>query len=212
MKQVEFVVLFLFSVLNLKSQDTVTTKITDLDLSIGVFNAFSTGNQLVVDPAVSGSFGDYYFENRYNYEAANSASINVGKRVFKNVKHVEIINMGGLVFGSFKGINAEMQTSFDFSKWIFSSDNQFSFEYTVPARSIYFNWNVMRYKLFQFLQVGITTVLQQQVNSRMIFDKGVTATLLLNKWSVRFYGYNYQIEKRYYLLGIRYNIRLKLGK
>jgi hypothetical protein len=212
MKQVEFVVLFLFLVLNCKSQDTILTKNTDFDLSIGTFNSFNAKGKLAVNPAISGYLGDYYFENRYNYEASNSASINVGKRILKNIRHAEIIPISGLVFGSFKGITVELQTSLDLSKWILLSDNQFTFEYTIPRKSIYFNWNVIRYKLCHFFQIGLTSVVQQQVNNQAIFDKGLTAVLFLNKWSVRFYSYNYQTAKHYYWLGIRYNIHLKLGK
>jgi len=60
-----------------------------LDLSIGTFNSFNAKGKLVANPVISGYLNDYYFENRYNYEAANSASINIGKRIFKNIHHVE---------------------------------------------------------------------------------------------------------------------------
>jgi hypothetical protein len=196
--------------LNSSSQDTSKVKIKELEISFGTFNTMNESNKVNINPAISGYLDDYYFENRYNYEAANSASVNVGKRILKKIKHLEIIPMAGWVFGSFKGVTAELQTSLDYSKWTFSTDNQFSYEYTQSDKSLYLNWTVARYKLTKSFRIGFTTVLNKDVNQDVIFDKGVTAAIFLKKWSLRFYAFNYEIEKRYYWLSLRYTIRLKL--
>ena len=51
--------------------------------------------------------------------------------------------MVGLIFGSFKGVTAELQVSLDYTKWTFLTDNQFSYEYTEPDKSFYSNWLVV---------------------------------------------------------------------
>lgn len=181
----------------------------EAEFSFGTFNTWNQQGKLTISPAISGYLGDYYFENRYNYEAANSASINVGKRIFRKLKHVEIIPMAGFVFGSFKGITAEWQTSLDYPRWSFSTDNQFSFEYMQHDNSLYFNWNVVRYKLTNFLRIGLTSFFERQANGFMEFDKGITAVILINKWSLRLYAFNYEKEKRFYWLGVRYNFSVK---
>lgn len=207
---IKLFIMFVIITSAVASQDTSMAKINKLEIAFGTFNTISESNKVTVNPTISGYLGDYYFENRYNYEASNSASINLGKKIFKNLKHIEIVPMGGLIFGGFKGVTAELQTSVDYNKWTFSTDNQYSFEYKQPGKSLFFNWTVARYKLAKSFQIGITTFLDKRVNHDIIFDKGVTALLVFKKWSWRFYAYNYEKEKRYYWVSIRYNIRVKL--
>lgn len=210
MKGIVIVIVFIIDTLNSAAQDTTNANTKTLEISFGTFNTIGQNNKVGVNPSISGYLDDYYFENRYNYEAANSASVNIGKRVFKKIKHLEIIPMGGLVFGSFKGITAEIQTSLDYNKWAISTDNQFSYEYTKPDKSLYLNWTVARYKLTRWFRIGATTVLTKQINQRTAFDKGVTAAMYFEKWGLRFYAYNYETEKRYYWLSLRYNISVKI--
>jgi hypothetical protein len=212
MKSIKLVIVFAGMALNGIGQDSSTAKIKELDISMGTFNTKSAGSSRVnVNPALSASFGDYYFENRYNYEDANSVSINVGKQVLKKLNPIEIVPIAGFVFGSFKAVTAELQTSFDCRKWTLSTDNQFSFEYTKPGKSFYFNWTVARYKITNSLLMGVSTILDKHVSRGLVFDKAVTAALAFEKWSLRFYVYNYEKEQRYYWLGIRYNVRVKLN-
>jgi hypothetical protein len=206
---IKLVFIFVILILNVAGQDTSMAKINKLELAFGTFNTINESNKVTINPTISGYLGDYYFENRCNYETNNSASINLGKKIFKKLKHTEIVPMVGLVFVGFKGVTAELQTSLDYNKWTFSTDNQYSFEYTQPDKSLFFNWTVARCKLANSFQIGITTFLDKRVNHDIIFDKGVTAVILFKKWSWRFYAFNYEKEKRYYWIGIRYNIRVK---
>ncbi|MGE5108285.1 MAG: hypothetical protein ACM3H8_12115 [Sphingobacteriales bacterium] len=211
MKSIKLVIVFAGMALNGTGQDSSTTKIKELNISIGTFNTKSDGSSRVnVNPAISGSFGDYYFEARYNYEADNSASINVGKQILKKLKPVEIVPIVGFVFGSFKAVTVELQTSLESGKWALSTDNQFSFEYTQPNKSLYFNWTVARYKITNSFRIGISTILDKHVSRDIVFDKGITAALAFEKWGIRFYAFNYEKGKRYYWLSMRYNIRVKL--
>jgi len=212
MKCIKLLIVFASVALNGTGQDSSTAKIKELDISIGTFNTKSDGSSKVnINPAISGSFGDYYFENRYNYEADNSASINVGKQILKKLKPVEIVPIVGLVFGSFKAVTAELQTSLVCRKWALSTDNQFSFEYTKPGKSLYFNWTVARFKITNSFLIGISTILDKHVKRDIVFDKGLTAALAFEEWGLRFYAFNYEKGKRYYWLSIRHNIRVKLN-
>jgi hypothetical protein len=56
--------------------------------------------------------------------------------------------------------------------------NQFSFEYTHPAKSLYLNWSVARFKLTKAFRIGFTTVVTKQLNQEAIFDKGLTAAVV----------------------------------
>ena len=111
MKSFAAVMIPLILALNGKGQDTATVRV--LEITIGTFSTLSETQKYTVSPAISGSWGDYYFESRYNYEAGNSASLNLGKRIFRKLEHIELIPMVGLVFGSFKAATAELQTSLD---------------------------------------------------------------------------------------------------
>jgi hypothetical protein len=212
MKYIKLLILFASVTLNGMGQESSAAKMKELDISVGTFNSKSDGSsRLNVNPTISGSFGDYYFENRYNYEADNSASINVGKQILKKLKPVEIVPIVGLVFGSFKAVTAELQTSLDCRKWALSTDNQFSFEYTHIGKSLYFNWTVARFKVTNSLLIGISTILDKHVSKDIVFDKGLTASMAFEKWGLRFYAFNYEKGKRYYWFSIRYNIRVKLN-
>ncbi len=191
-------------------QDPALTKGRELDISLGTFSTLNSSKQFSINPLISCSWDDYYIENRYNYEANNSASINAGKRILKKLNHFEIIPMAGLVFGSFKGVTAEMQISVDYPKWDFFTDNQYSYEYTDPAKSFYSNWTVARYKLTNMFSIGLTEFFEWQPCGCLVFDKGITTSVTWAKWSIRFYAFNFEKEKREYWLGIRYNIKVKL--
>ena len=191
-------------------QDSSAPKTREPEFSVSTFSTKSSSSQVTVNPLISCSWNDYYIENRYNYEADNSASINVGRRILRKLKHLEVIPMGGLIFGSFKGVTAEMQISLDYTKWIFMTDNQVSYEYTQPGKSFYSNWSVARYKLTGGLQIGFSGFFEWQANQWLVIDKGVTASVSWKKWNIRVYAFNFERQKREYWLGIRYQFRVKL--
>ena len=210
MKSLTLIVLFLFLAAKGICQDPALSKNRDLEISIGTFSTVTTSHRMTVNPIISWSWDEYYIENRYNYEALNSASINAGKRILRKLKHVEIIPMAGVVFGSFKGVTGELQVSLDYSKWDLFIDNQYSYEYTHPAKSFYSNWSVIRYKLTNMFSVGLSDFFVWQPRGCPVFDKGITISVSWSKWSVRLYAYNYEKEKREYWLGVRYNLKVKL--
>jgi hypothetical protein len=118
-------------------------KYIDGTLSIGTFNTLNSENKISVNPAISGSVGDYYFESRYNYEAANSASLNIGRYFLKNSKTVKLVPMIGVIVGEFKGVTVELQSYFSNNSWYISADNQFSIHYKDFSKSLYLDWNVL---------------------------------------------------------------------
>jgi hypothetical protein len=202
-------VLFIFR-LNSAAQDTTTTKIKEANFSIGTFSTSDKNNLVKVNPYLAVNYGDYYFENRYNYEAANSSSINVGKRIFKKIKYFKFIPITGLIFGSFNGVSAELQSSYDYGKWAVSIDNQYCLEYNRPKASLYFNWNEVRYKLTPFLGVGISTFFENDAKGTREFDRGITVSASLKKWSMHIYAFNYEKANRLYWLSLLYNFSIKL--
>ncbi len=209
-KSIQLIIIFIIITLNCTGQDTSKAKIKESEFALGTFYTLNESNKLTVNPVISGYLGDYYFENRYGYEADSSASVNVGRKIFKKINHVEVIPLAGLVFGSFKGVSAGIQTSLDYRKWAFTTVVQFSFEYTKFDKNLLLNWAVARYKLSNSFCIGIITMLEKQVNQDKVFDKGITAVILYKKWGLRFYGFNYEKQKRYYWLSVLYDIKVKL--
>ena len=133
MKSFAAVMIPLILALNGKGQDTATVRV--LEITIGTFSTLSETQKYTVSPAISGSWGDYYFESRYNYEAGNSASLNLGKRIFRKLEHIELIPMVGLVFGSFKGATAELQTSLDYQDGYSQPTTNLVLNIRVPKRA-----------------------------------------------------------------------------
>ena len=211
MKRIILIVLIIGAALDGICQDSSALKTRELEISVGTFSTRNSSNQVTVNPLISCSWDDYYIENRYNYEADNSSSINAGRRILRKLNHVEIIPMFGLIFGSFKGVTAELQVSVDYTKWTFLTDNQVSYEYTEPDKSFYSNWSVARYKLTSALQIGFSGFFEWQANRWLVIDKGVTASVSWKKWNVRVYAFNYEKQKREYWLAVRYNFRVKLN-
>jgi hypothetical protein len=198
--------------LNSTAQDTTAAKIKEANFSIGTFSTSGKNNSLQVNPYLAINYGDYYFENRYNYEAANSSSIHVGKRIFKKIKYFKFIPMTGLIFGSFSGVSVELQSSWEYGKWTVSVDNQYCLEYNRPGANLYFNWNDARYKLTPFLGIGMSTFFENDANGHREFDKGITISASLKKWSMHFYAFNYEKGTRLYWLSLLYSFSIKLAQ
>jgi hypothetical protein len=207
MQRIITIPVLIFIVLSGRSQDTSKINSKIVEITVGTFSTLNETGKLTVNPVVSASWDDYYFDNRYGYEAANSASINAGKRIFKKIKHVEIIPMAGLIFGSFKGLTAELQTSIGYDNWYFSTDNQFSYEYTEAQKSLYFNWTVARYKVTRYFHLGLTAFIDKRVNKAGVFDRGITAAIIIKNWAIRLYAFNYETGRRYYSVGLRYTFK-----
>jgi hypothetical protein len=203
-------VAMLMATLHLTAQDIKPVTPKTLDLSVGTFNTVNRNNKVTINPAISGNMGDYYFENRYNYEAENTASLNFGKRVFKHWKHIEIVPMTGFVFGNFKGITAELQVSADYPLWTLSTDNQYSIEYKQSGKRLFFNWSTARFKLNRLLRIGISTFLDNEPYQSIAFDKGLTAAIAVNSFAIRLYAFNIETDNRYYWIALRYNFKVRV--
>ena len=82
-----------------------------------------------------------------------------------------------------------------------------SYEYTEAKKSLYFNWTVARYIVTSYLHLGFTAFFDKRVNRSGMFDKGITAAIIIKNWAIRLYAFNYEIERRYYSIGLRYTFR-----
>jgi outer membrane receptor for ferrienterochelin and colicin len=70
---------------------------------------------------------------------------------------------------------------------------------------------VARYKVTNSFQVGLTTFFDKRINKLGLFDKGSTVAVIIKNWALRLYAFNYEIEKRYYWVGLRYTFKTKLS-
>jgi hypothetical protein len=59
--------------------------------------------------------------------------------------------------------------------------------------------------------VGVSSVIIKEVDQRLVFDKGLAASLLVHRMSFRAYVYNLKKEHRYFWLSVRYNIDFKIA-
>ena len=177
-------------------------------ISIAAFSTIDVNKKLAINPFISGNIGSFYFENRYNYEANNSASINIGKKLANKLLGFEITPMVGLVAGGFKGITSEVQAGRENKKWSFSIDNQYTLEYAEVKRSFYSNWLSGKFKLAGFLQAGISTLFVKCGDKRSTFDKGLAVSFLYDKFSFNMYAFNYEPKRRNYMFSLRYNLKL----
>lgn len=209
MKWIEFNIIIVLPVF---FTATAYSQASDPVITIGLFNTISKDFKITSDPFISGTIGDYYFENRYNYEAENSASINIGKTVFKKLKNIYIIPMVGIVMGSFKGITAELQTILDNKRWYVSTDNQLSVEWKEGKQNFFFNWSIVRYKITPSFRIGVSTLFAKPFTSKQNFEQGLTASLKIKNYGLNFYAFNYDAEKRHYLLSLCYTFKLTSKK
>jgi hypothetical protein len=177
-------------------------------ITIATFSTISTTNRLSINPFISGNIGNYYFENRYNYEAGNSASINIGRTLNNSIAGFYVTPIAGLIVGNFKGLNTEVQAFHDDSKWYFSLDNQYVFEYADVNRSFYYNWLVGRYKLAPFLRIGVTTQFTKPTNNKGVFDRGITMSMVYKNVTFNIYAFNYEPHRRNAFISLRYYIKI----
>jgi hypothetical protein len=177
-------------------------------ITFASFSTINTEKKLAVNPFISGTIGGYYFENRYNYEAANSASVNVGKTLKKKLAGFEITPLIGVVVGGFNGLTSEIQAFHEDDKWYLSADNQYVFEYVDTKRSFYYNWLVGRFKLTRFLRIGVSTQFTKANNQKGVFDRGLTTSILYDNITFNVYAFNYETQRRNYMISLRYYLKL----
>jgi hypothetical protein len=190
---------------NVNNQSSLPANST---LTLATFTTISTKNKLGVNPFISGSIGNFYFENRYNYEAPNSASVNAGWRLNQKLAGFDITPIAGLIVGGFQGMNAEVQASRENEHWYFSLDNQYCFEYADKTRSFNYNWLVGRFKLTKFFRIGLTTQFTKPVNQKGVFDRGLTTSILYKNIAFNVYAFNYEEHRRSFFISLRYNLKL----
>lgn len=178
-------------------------------ITVGLFNSIDKKNKLSSNPFISGSVGDWYFENRYNYEAENSASINFGKQLVKKIKGLYIIPTIGLVTGAFKGYTAETQVLYETKHLYISTDNQVSVEWKRGNQNFFFNWSILRYKITSAMMVGISGLYAKPFKSKSNADFGITASLKIKHFGISMYAFNYSKAERNYLVSLRYTFKLK---
>lgn len=194
-----------------KSQATVAEQARSVDLYAGSFSTVYE-KRISINPSVFGYAGSFYFENRYNYEAANSASVNAGIKLFRKIKPLSVIPMIGIVVGNFKAATTELQTSITIKNWLISSDNQFSIGYAKPKNNLYLNWSVLRYRIFKGFEIGGTSSFQKQSAGKSVLDPGLTIALTIHEWYLRFYNYYPDGAKQYYWLALRYHLHFNIGR
>jgi len=176
-------------------------------ITVAAFTAINTKGQLATNPFIAISIGRLYFENRYNYEANNSASINMG-RTWGDASAVAITPMIGILAGNFRGINTEIQAYHDDPNWYVSTDNQYVMEYREFSRSFFYSWWVGRYKVNRFFRVGLTAQYTRPNTSGGVLDGGLTTSLLYKNITLNAYSFNFKEGRRSGFVSLRYTIGL----
>ncbi len=154
------------------------------------------------------SFTNWYVEARYNYEAAKSLSLYVGKIFSKEGKFSYSITplLGGIT-GMFKGGSAGLNVTMDIGKLFFASQSQFTSPAGGEQSGFIFSWSELAYQPLKWVYAGLalqhTRYLQTGAKS---VEPGVVVGFSVGLWTFPLYAFSPMANDRYFIAGI--NLRL----
>lgn len=135
-------------------------------------------------------------ELRYNYEWEGNYSIYLAPKFYLNKKKtITFQPLIGYTLGRYNGTSIDLQVSLDTNKLDIITDHQYTCEFN-GQHWFFFDWIVARYKITEKFKVGLSTQIYYEPNSEILFDKGITASYLIQKhFRISVYYFNPFTEK-----------------
>lgn len=144
-----------------------------------------------------------YTELRYNYEAAKTASVYVGKSwQKKGVFEYNLIPMLGLVWGGYNGSSLAMNAEAGYKKIFVSMQTQYTISSSTVKENFFFNWTELAYQPKKWYYAGVSTQQTKSYNGRFKSEYGLLAGFIINKVSIPVYMFNPLSSNKNFIIGI----------
>jgi len=145
---------------------------------------------------------NWYGEARYNYEAAETFSLYLG-RAFTGGNDLDfsfVPLLGGSV-GKFKGVSTGLNVDLDYNKFFFSSQSQYSMPVNRCGRPFWYSWSELGYQSIKWLYAGLSV---QYTHTRYTSDElqpGMMIGFVFNKFTIPVYTFDPFSNGRNFIVG-----------
>lgn len=150
-------------------------------------------------------------EIRYNYEALNTFSLNMGKTISiaKN-NAITLTPFGGMVLGGMNGGNVGSNFNVEYQGLFFSAENQYTFSIAEKDQNFFYNWTEMGYQLSNFWFAGLALQYTKPFEVEQSWEPGVMMGLTYKNWTFPLYAFNPANSTRNFVLGINWEWNKKM--
>jgi hypothetical protein len=151
-----------------------------------------------------------YTELRYNYDADKAFSVNAGKTFSKQGElSFDVTPMIGLVMGSMKGYNLNLNQEAEYKKFFYSTQAQYTFVATNKNENFFYSWMEAGYNISKKLFAGVSCQLTKLKTVAMFADAGVMAGISFGNFSFPIYYFRPFSKNSFVIAGINYEWQLK---
>jgi hypothetical protein len=146
---------------------------------------------------------NWYAEARYNYEAAETFSLYLG-RAFKggNGLNYSFVPMLGASAGRFTGVSAGLNIDLEFNKFFFSSQSQYSKAIHKYGPRFWYSWSELGYQSMKWLYAGLSV---QHTYGRFTGNElqpGMMIGFVFKQFTMPLYAFDPFTDKRNFIVGM----------
>ena len=154
-----------------------------------------------------------YTELRYNYDAEKAFSVNAGKTFSKKGEfNFDVTPMIGLVMGSFKGYNLNMNQQAEYKKFFYSTQAQYTIAAIEKNENFFYSWSETGYTISKKFFAGVSCQLTKLRAVPALADAGVMAGISLGNFSFPIYYFRPFSRNSFVIAGINYEWQLTSKK
>ena len=147
----------------------------------------------------------WYSELRYNYEAIQSASVHFGRKIgFKKIPALEIIPVGGIIFGSLNGGSAGAIIEVSINRFCFLSEPQYVFSFGQKEENYFYSWSEVSYELFSSVYAGLALQQTKSFSLPNVFEPGIMAGITIKNFDIPVYCFSPTSSNRNFVLGVNW--------
>jgi hypothetical protein len=148
---------------------------------------------------------NWYGEMRYNYEEVQTASIHFGKKfAFKKIAALEIVPVGGIIFGKLNGGSAGVITEANVNKFCFSTEPQYVFSFQRKEANYFYSWTEISYEIFSFFYAGLALQQTKSFALPNVFEPGIMTGFSIKNFDIPIYFFSPTSPYKNFVLGINW--------
>jgi hypothetical protein len=146
-----------------------------------------------------------YGELRYNYEETETASVHFGKKfAFKKFSALEIIPVGGIIFGKLNGSSIGSIVEINLNKFCFCSEPQYVFSFNQKEKNYFYSWSEASYAVFSFFYAGLALQQTKPFSLPNSFEPGIMGGFSIKNFDIPVYCFNPTTSSKNFVLGVNW--------
>lgn len=155
---------------------------------------------------------NWYAEVRFNYEEANTFSINLGRSFEREDKlgSYSLTPIVGAVAGELNGGTVGLLATAEIREWFFSSQSQCTLSGQTRDSNFLYCWAELGYMPVRWFYFGSSMQITRFTHhGNTVADPGAFIGFESGNWTFPIYGFNLQNTGRYFLVGFNFTIERK---